>query len=177
MVRIRKFARTLTVHTSYGKICLRSVNSKTKEMYGMNTDLLTMANVVRFISLKGGNLLESADLGDLLRGRAKGLTGGRDVSARVLRDDYAEGFNTARGSAGHSPTKVPTDQLVEEAKQSHPDATGQQLREHFMAMGVVNGIEAANPRLLEYAKLVILYSLDISFGDMLELIATGPLPL
>lgn len=141
----------------------------------MSTDLLTMELVVRFITLRGGNLLESANQADRLRSRAQRLTGD-GVSIRVLKADYTEGFTTA-GAIGHQPGKVPTDQLIEETKEAYPDATGPQLREHFMAMGVINGILDGNRRLEEFAKLVILYSLDVSYGDVLELIATGPLPL
>lgn len=143
----------------------------------MTTDLLMMDQAARFIFLKGGNLLESSDLGDRLRSRAGRLTADGEVSARVLRSDYIEGYRAAMGIPASEPGKVPTDQLIEETKQAYPNATGRQLREHFMAMGVINGIGAANRRLEEFAKLLILYSLEISYAEVLELIATGPLPL
>ena len=139
--------------------------------------LLTMEQVASLVVLSGGNLVASADLADLLRSRAKGLTGDTDVRGRALKADYTEGYTAARRASGQFPRKIPTDRLIEETRQVHPDATDQELREHFMAMGVVNGIRDANPKLEVFAKLLVLYSLEMNFADLVELLAIGPLPI
>ena len=135
------------------------------------TPLLTADQVGKYLILRDMDPASAGGSVRALMDAVDGLAVGY-VDDRALRYLYTNGFSIA--TTGRQPEVIPDD-LIQELLVAHPDISeGRALREHFLALGVLEGIKADNPILAEYAPLAVAYSTEPDYTGVRRIIETGP---